>query len=323
MTTLCHGLSVMVPQVSTVEAQLARLDIPRDAMLSLIAPYVKEVWDESDPCAREAIRQRRKGLVHLVLRNLVKQLKDGKRSRTGQMVSEFYEEAYSNRTFSGYAVGTRYVTYLLGDKVVKLTGMGNYRAKSRAIERVFDIVKPQSVCEAGCGRMKNLAYFATIFPDIRFSGFDISHNAIDTSRSLQQLDTLDLHLPERSDPLSREEMERVRRIDLFQGNAANLNGIPDKTFDITYTISALEQMHSILPDVLRELRRITRGYVVFCEPFRDVNGTLERIYLWSDNYFRADVAFVERHGFRCINLLDCLPHKPTFKDAVLIAEVVH
>lgn len=312
----------MTPHVSIVEAQLAQLDISCDEMLSLIAPYVKEVWDKNDPRAREAIRQRRNGLVHLVLRNLVKQIKDGTRSRTGQMVGKFYEEAYSNRTFSGYAVGTRYDTYLLGDKVVKLTGMGNYRAKSRAIERVFDIVKPQSVCEAGCGRMKNLAYFATKFPDVRFSGFDISHNAIDTSCSIQQLDTLDLRLPERPNLLSSEEMERVRRIKLFQADAANLDMIPDKAFDVTYTMSALEQMHSVLPEVLRELRRITRHYVVFCEPFRDVNGILEKLYLWSDNYFRADVAFVERHGFRCINLLDCLPKKPTFKDAVLIAEVV-
>lgn len=312
----------MATHVSAVEAQLACLDISRDEMLSLIAPYVKEVWDRNDPCAREAIRQRRNGLVHLVLLNLVKQLKTGTRSRIGQMVGKFYEEAYSNQTFPGYAIGTRYVTYLLGDKVVKLTGMGNYRAKSRVIERVFDIVRPHSVCEAGCGRMKNLAYFATKFPDVRFSGFDISHNAINSSRSIQQLDTLDLRLPERSEPLSSEEMERVRRIKLFQADAANLDAVPDKTFDVTYTISALEQMHSILPDVLRELRRITRRYVVFCEPFRDVNGTLEKVYLWSDNYFRADVAFVERHGFRCINLLDCLPKKPTFKDAVLIAEVV-
>lgn len=312
----------MVPHISSIETELAQLDIPCNEMLSLIEPYVKEVWDREEPRAREAIRQRRNGLVHLILRNLVRQLKAGTRSRTGQMVGDFYEEAYSNRTFSGYAVGTQYVTYLLGDKVVRLTGMGNYRAKSRVLERVFDIIRPQSVCEAGCGRMKNLEYFAIKFPSVQFSGFDISHNAIDTSRSIQQLDTLDLRLPERSGPLSSEEMGQIRRINLFQGNAGSLEAVPDKAFDVTYTISALEQMHGILPDVLRELRRITRRYVVFCEPFRDVNGTLEKIYLWSDNYFRADVAFVERHGFRRINLLDCLPKKPTFKDAVLIAKVV-
>lgn len=304
-----------------IGAKLASLRIPPEEMLGLIDAYVKDVWDRNDPRARAALRARRNGLLRLIGQNTLNQIIARTRSRTGSMVGEFYEAAHANEAFTGYEVGQRYVTYILGDKVLQMTGMGNYRAKSRVLERVFEIIRPESVCEAGCGRIRHLTYFAAKYPAIDFSGFDISHNAIAFGRAFQQRDVIDPRWPERSGPLTAAELQRVRAINLFQSDASDLSAVPDKSYDVVYTVSALEQMHSLLPKVLPELRRVTRRYAIFCEPFREVNGPLERAFLWSDNYFRAGAEMFKRHGLRPVNLLDCLPMKPTFKDAVLIAEI--
>jgi ubiquinone/menaquinone biosynthesis C-methylase UbiE len=116
-------------------------------------------------------------------------------------------------------------------------------------------------------------------------------------------------------------MEAIRRIAFHQGNAKCLPAA-DKSFDLTFTVLALEQMWPILPQVLAEIRRVTRRHVVFIEAFREVNDWLGYLNLLVRNYFRADLKTMESAGFRPIALLQHLPVKHTHSVAVLVADVI-
>lgn len=291
-----------------------------DRALRHLDPYLGGAWGMSSHKARTLRRSRTKNLLHMVALRFLAKLKGG-RARDLESVSGLYERAHAATEFEGYRASERYVTYLYRNRVLALNGMGNYRFKSALVEQAIEQLRPQTVCEAGCGRVRHLVYFAPRFPDTRFSGFDLSHNAVEFCRQLQLRDSFDPCLPERPGPLGQTEMARVRAISVFQANAADLAGVADNSFELTYTISALEQMHSVLPAALRELHRVTSRYVVFCEPFLDNNDALQRAYLWSGNYFRLPIRALESYGFRVLDAVP-LPAKPTFTDTLVLAEKI-
>jgi len=286
----------------------------------LVAPYVGEAWDISSAEARKRLRARRRNLIHMTLQRVKDRLFEGRR-RDVATVENFYDKAHAADEFAGYAPARRRVTYVDDGKVLSMCGVGNYRYKSALIEQVIEQLAPESVCEAGCGRVRHLAYFAPRFPKIRFAGFDISANAIEFGRRLQSGDAFDPRLPERPGPLDEADMERVRAVSLFKANAADLADVADDSFELVYTVSALEQMQTIAPAALRELHRVTRRYAVFCEPFADNNDILQRAYLWAGDYFRLPIRSLESFGFRVVDVV-ALPTKPTFTDTLVLAEKI-
>ena len=297
---------------------LVKWDI--DRAVRHLDPYLGGAWDMASDKARTLRRARTKNLLHMVAQRFLERFKSG-RPRDVESVAQLYEKAHAAAEFQGYKAADRYVTYLYGNRVLALNGMGNYRFKSALVEQAIEQLRPQTVCEAGCGRVRHLVYFAQRFSDTRFFGFDLSHNAVEFCRQLQLRDSFDPCLPERPGPLSQTEMARVRAISVFQANAADLAGVADNAFELTYTISALEQMHSVLPAALRELHRVTSRYAVFCEPFLDNNDSLQRAYLWSGNYFRLPIRALESYGFRVLDAVP-LPTKPTFTDTLVLAEKI-
>ena len=59
-------------------------------------------------------------------------------------------------------------------------------------------------------------------------------------------------------------------VEFRQGNAAALP-YPDRSFDVVYTILAVEQMESIREQAMREIVRVARSHVVMIEPLMDSN----------------------------------------------------
>ena len=61
------------------------------------------------------------------------------------------------------------------------------------------------------------------------------------------------------------------RVNFHKGSAQSIP-FADDSFDLVYTCVALRQMKSIHTEALNEVRRLARQWVVFLEPFRDVNS---------------------------------------------------
>jgi ubiquinone/menaquinone biosynthesis C-methylase UbiE len=115
-------------------------------------------------------------------------------------------------------------------------------------------LKPRNVLEVGCGIGLNIFYLAKIFKDIKFTGIDISDHAINKNNLF----------------LKKNNINNVK---FYCKNAKKLS-FKQNTFDLTYTVLALEQMNQIKFKVIREIKSVTKKRIIFIEPFSDINKNL-------------------------------------------------
>lgn len=302
-----------------------KLNLPDERMMQAMQPYVRRALPIEHEEARIAVRGGRRTALVLSARNIRNRLLRNDKLRDHAKVARIYEESYATGVApldDVFAPNATAKTYRFGrDQVLMMPSAGLFSAYLEAFGAAFSALAPRSVCEVGFGTGKNLFYLAPRFPNIAFSGYELTQSGLDIALQIQRGAALPPNLARwigRSDTAS---LEALRRIKFERGNAAELPA-SDKSFDMSITILALEQMSDILPKALSEIRRITRRYVVFLEPFRDANDLYGYMLLWSSGYFHASKKEVEAAGFRPIAMVTNLPNKLTFCSAMLVAEVL-
>ena len=138
---------------------------------------------------------------------------------------------------------------------------------------VLSINGVHDVLEVGCGSGFLSCYLAASGRYARVLGTDFSPTRIDSAR---------LHAELAGSTASFAEMS-MARLD-----------VPDQSFDLTVTSFALEQSGRELGAVLAELRRVTRKFIVLCEPTAEYVPTVPSIWHvqrhgWANSY-SADLA---------------------------------
>jgi ubiquinone/menaquinone biosynthesis C-methylase UbiE len=292
-------------------------------VFDLLKPYISEIVSKNDPIGKKWIEQRRRGLVRLISAKLISQLLKRKRNRSFNEVQDHYERSYlPHEDKLGYfSPHGRYLTYTFSDKVMQMQVGGLFLVQAEIILQILKTVEADEICDVGCGIGAKLFSLAAQYPEGKFYGFDLSHNAIEDAKERQSASSIDIGLPPLFEKFTSDQIKNIRKINFFQSSATDISSIPNKYFDVIYTTAALEQMYSVLPEALKELRRITRRYAIFCEPFWESNGYLGRAYLFSANLFRQDAKYMEQHGFRKVANIK-IPVKPTFAYSIMIAEVI-
>gem|GEM_PF-5702269 len=301
---------------------LAGLTISESEVMARLSPYVSESYARESSEGRALVKSRSKNLVHMIALMYWRQIRRQRREKTNRSVREHYERNYGETEFYGHGVVGRPVTYLYGGHVLKMSGMGSAVSKCLVIEKCLRLIRPSKVCELGCGQGPNLFALAAAFPDMRFFGIDLIPSAIAAANRARNKEDIQAFYPNFGGHLSEAQLESIRRVEFSVGNAMNLSDVEENSFDVTYTIDALEQMRSGLPDALRELKRITKDYVIMCEPFLKYNDFLGRIFLSAGNYFRENDDLLGSHGLEVVTHMNCLPVKPTFAYSVVVAKVV-
>src|SRR5690606_15819330 len=107
-----------------------------------------------------------------------------------------------------------------------------------------------------------------VFPEIAFAGAELTPSGVAAARSVQGEPLPDG--VERFAPMPVQSRTAHQRIDFNQADARSLP-FADDSFDLVFTRLAVEQMEAIRDEALAEIRRVTRSYVVFVEPFADFN----------------------------------------------------
>ena len=115
--------------------------------------------------------------------------------------------------------------------------------------------------------------------------------------------------------------DALRRIEFLEEGSALEMPFADRTFDASFTCLVLEQLQQHLPQVLREMRRVTAGYCVFIEAFHEANTPLGRAYLRSRDYFRARYRSFAEHGLEPVYFTTAMPQKLRFRTGLLVARV--
>lgn len=171
----------------------------------------------------------------------------------------------------------------------------------KAIEQLRkDVDRPLRVLEVGCGNATNLMLLNQRFPGVAFSGIDIAEGRIAEGRKYWG--------------------ERLTSVELAQASATDLSLFADKSFDLVYSVCALEQIPYSLGDAVREMVRLADRRIVCVEPVFEFGNEAQRLYNVVSDQVRTllpelvrQCTTVERHG-----LLPTL-HNPLNPVGLLVA----
>lgn len=285
-----------------------------------ILPYIKEVLDENE--AHRVIWKSRKNIVHSTLKSIIERVKLARTYRTSEWVYDYYESAYTEdpEEFGNQLEESSRVRYYRVGRggVIKMDSLGLNRAYQCALTMAIKKLAPTSVLELGSGSGRQLLYLATKFPSLELVGCELANSGVTLARKLTKTEHLSAGLLrwldlEPSDPVN------FSNVTFVQGNAAHLHFQP-KSFDMLISVLALEQMHTCLDQVLYEIRRVSRRFAIFIEPFKEANDAYGLACLIGRNYFRADISYFERRGFEYIGSVK-LPNKLDFGASLVMMKI--
>jgi ubiquinone/menaquinone biosynthesis C-methylase UbiE len=152
---------------------------------------------------------------------------------------------------------------------------------STAVAALMDDLAPASVLEAGVGEASTFANVVTRMKRRpgRCAGFDLSWSRIFHARKYARRLSV--------------EAEFV---------VGNLMCIPaaDASFDVVYTSDAVEPNHGRELDILKELYRVARRYVVLLEPTYELGSAETRAHIREQGYCRNLRGFAEELGFKIV-----------------------
>ncbi|MGB5201968.1 MAG: class I SAM-dependent methyltransferase [Sedimenticolaceae bacterium] len=230
-----------------------------------------------------------------------------------------YSKAWQESQYAAYTLSlppTRISPWVWRDRRVFASDVGATRFRQLMLIKTIETVKPSNVLEVGCGNGINLLLLACRFPDIAFTGVELTKQGHIAAERFQQQATLPQQMVDYA-PLPLVDDTAFRRIRFLQGTAADLP-FEDSSFDMVQTILALEQMEQIRPDALSEIARVCRGTTLMIEPFRDANEQgWSRKNVGQRNYFQGRIADLPSYGLQPAMAINDFPQEAFLKVCAL------
>lgn len=297
------------------------LGISQEEITSLFGPFVERTLDENDPAWREELGRRKRG----ILRKYVKQVLmrwSRRQRRDKEAVIREYSRAWQPSVYDNYRLGGPLARIspweYLGQKMFA-SDVGGTRFRQIFLIRMIELTQPRRVLEVGCGNGINLMLLAGRFPEIEFTGFELTQEGHQAALAFQQQDTLPNAMQQYA-PLPLEDPAAFKRIRFIQGDAARLP-FDDNAFDLIYTVLALEQMERIRDQALGEIARVADQNTLMVEPFQDVNSTgWSRANVIRRDYFRGRIGDLPRYGLHPIITTDDFPQEVFLKVCAVLSE---
>jgi len=200
-------------------------------------------------------------------------------------------------------------------------GIWTKRVHLLFLMRLLEKLQPTDVLEVGSGMGLNLCILAARFPNIKFTGIELTVAGDEVARAFRAMPKLPQQFSQFS-PLPLLDDGAHQRIELHQGSAAQL---PFKkgSFDLVYSIQALEQMESIRDQVLTQIANVCSGHVAMFEPFADWNSDpVRRARISSRGYFAAGFADLPKYGLEPVFTSGDMPSKLGYGVGLVVARRV-
>jgi ubiquinone/menaquinone biosynthesis C-methylase UbiE len=293
------------------------VDIDRGAIESAFLPFLLDgeagarAWDKD-------FARRRRGTLKRTIKRLL-----GLKQRDSEAIKSEYHDAWSSGhgKYDLAAGPGKPAAWLWNERKLALDGIVAARLRAPLLAAVIDRLKPKRVLEVGCGNGINLLSLAGHFPEVEFTGIDLTPAGIEAAQKVQAEAGLPPSLADYI-PLEAKDSGAFKRIRLIVGSAADLP-FADGEFDLVYTVLAVEQMERIRSAALAEIARVSRGHVLMLEPFRDANCRgVRRLYALSRNYFRGSIAGLGQFGLEPLWATDDFPQEAFLGSPLVLARTV-
>jgi SAM-dependent methyltransferase len=295
------------------------LGVTRTEVERLFAPFVKV---DDDLWQLRFARRNRKIWRQYLQRRLFGWRRHAQRLKSS-VAREYNDEWLSidHRSYSVDAAPGKQSLWQWGNQLTLASNRGGTRVRQLLLIRTIELLKPKRVLEVGCGNGINLLLLAGRFPEIEFTGIDLTQaGPAAAQRVQQQNDLLPTHLQAFA-PLSLHDPAAFKRVTFQSGDATALPFAPN-SFDLVITVLALEQMERIRDQALNEIARVSAGHAFMIEPFREANATgITRRYVVARDYLRARVADLPGHGLQPLWATADMPQEAFLKACAVLAKV--
>jgi SAM-dependent methyltransferase len=289
------------------------LGLDGDAIFDALSPYVADA-DPRQFRAEVKLRQKR------IRKRLIRRFRNGwsRYRRSAEEVFAEYDDAWrTGHSRYDLSKDRKCSPWLWRGKKMLVDAAGAARMRSVMIGAVIRKLKPKRVLEVGCGDGINLFLLAGAFPEISFTGIELTNTGHQVSLDLQAKPVLPEHLLSYA-PLDQKDRQAFKRIRFDQGNAC---AMPYETggFDLVLTVLSVEQMEEVRSAALAEIARVTGSHLLSLEPFRDVNkGMWRRLNVASRDYFRGSVLELQQYGIQPLWATADFPQEVTLGSALVL-----
>jgi len=192
-----------------------------------------------------------------------------------------------------------------------------------ALAEVIETTKAKRLLEVGSGNGFNLVCLALLFPEISFTGIELTNAGVERANRLRADSVfrrtaigrlsgfIDRRVSDSTEPIN---------VEFVRGDAGAMS-FPSYSFDLVFTVLALEQMNRIKDRVLAEIARVTRGQSVHIEPFLDFNREwFKRLHLGNKDYFRSEISYLRQFSLEPAFSWAGFPDKLHFSSGIVMAE---
>ena len=174
---------------------------------------------------------------------------------------------------------------------------------TNAISQMLDDSnKTIRVLEVGCGNGTNLKVLKEKFGNkVELTGIDISGDRIDTGKNFWG--------------------NKLDNIELREASATDLSLYRDESFDVVYSICALEQITYHLHEAVNEMVRLSNAKIICVEPTYEFGNNVQRLYNIVNDQCRTLLPELKSTGLKVYEygLLPVL-HNPLCPVGLLIAD---
>lgn len=295
------------------------LGVDGGAVFEALRPFITLTPDEGRFEAEMRLRRRRLG------KRLIRRIGNGwfGRVRSTDRVRREYEAAWqAGHTRYDITRGPQSFTpWRWKNMNLLVDAAGSARMRSVMFGAVITALKPKRVLEVGCGEGVNMFLLAGAFPEVSFTGLELTDSGHEEALKLQAGPALPEHLLSYA-PLRQKDDQAFKRISFVQGNAC---AMPYDTgaFDLVMTVLSVEQMEQVRKQALSEIARVTGGHLLSLEPFCDVNDDLlRRLNVVSRDYFRGSIAEMRNYDLEPLWATDDFPQEVFLGSALVLSRKV-
>ena len=310
------------------DARPARSDMAlptREEIEAAVAPYIVGRMPADDAAWSQATAKvRRRESLRFLKRQVSRWVPGMAQARPQSLVSDHYETHWARfpwpRTWDP-ATDEKPVPCTWDDEGLFIRRYGIKRAHLLVLQKMLAALKPESALEVGFGNGINLFVLSAAFPEISWNGVELTSAGLAMARSVQSEPELPKVLQD-FNPGTVESSTAHKSLKIQQGDASALP-FADNSFDVVYTVLALEQMQPIRDQALREIRRVARKYAIMVEPFAEANQSwTQRCYLRSRGYLDLSVDALPSFGLEPVVTFSNVPDRITLGASVTLARVL-